>query len=62
MRARTLAVSLSVALLAFFIASTARAGSYPHERDGVVLGFNLGGGSAGINVTGLDSNREGGFG
>ncbi len=62
MHARKLAVSLSVALLAFLTASTARAGSYPHERDGVVLGFNLGGGSAGINVTGLDSNREGGFG
>jgi len=62
MLARTLAVSLSVALLTLLSATGASAGSYPHERDGMVLGFNVGGGSAGISATGLDSNREGGFG
>jgi len=61
MRARTLAVSLSVALLAFFIASTARAGSYPHERDGMILGFNLGGGSAGTSGSGVSTDRETGL-
>lgn len=59
MLARTLAVS--VALLTLLSATAASAGSYPHERDGMILGFNLGGGSAGETVTGFDSNREGGF-
>ena len=62
MLARSLAVSLSVTLLILLSATAASAGSYPHERDGMILGFNLGGGSAGINDTGVDSNREGGFG
>ena len=60
MRARTIAISLSVALLALFSAAAAFAGSYPHERDGMILGFNLGGGSAGVNVTGFDTERKGG--
>ena len=33
----------------------------PHERDGVVLGFNLGGGTAGVNFSGYETDREGGF-
>src|SRR6266571_3108387 len=61
MLARMLAVSLSVALLTLVSATAARA-SYPHERDGMILGFNLGGGSAGIDVPGANTTREGGFG
>lgn len=62
MFARVLAFAMGVAVLSLGTASPSLAGSWPHERDGIVLGFNAGGGSAGINVTGVDSNREGGFG
>ena len=52
------AVSAAVLLLA--LAGNSAAGQWPHERDGVFLGVNLGGGSAGVNVAGFDSDREGG--
>jgi outer membrane protein with beta-barrel domain len=61
MHARTVAISLSVALLTLCSAPAAFAG-WPHERDGAFLGFNLGGGSAGIDVPGVETNREGGLG
>jgi hypothetical protein len=38
--------SLLVALLVLSVAVPAGAGTWPHERDGFVIGFNLGGGSA----------------
>jgi hypothetical protein len=56
--------SLAVlALVSLFLAppTTAEA-SWPHERDGVVLGFNVGAGSGGVNLSGIDSDRESGFG
>jgi hypothetical protein len=62
MLSRTVAISVSIALLTLLSTGAALAGSWPHERDGMLLGFNLGGGSAGINVTGLSSDREGGLG
>jgi opacity protein-like surface antigen len=52
----TLAVVLGLALPA-----VAAAGQWPHERDGIVLGFNVGGGSAGVTASSLDSDRETGF-
>jgi len=62
MLSRTVAISLSIAVLALFSTGAALAGSHPHERDGMILGFNLGGGSAGISASGFDSDREGGLG
>ena len=61
MLTRTLAFTFSLTLLSISSVSPAVAG-YPHNRDGVLLGFNAGGGSAGININGVDSDREGGFG
>ncbi len=61
MLARTLGITLAFALLTLPLARTAL-GSWTHERDGVVLGFNLGAGSAGVNESGLDSDRESGLG
>lgn len=62
MFARAIVLSLAFGLLSSYSAPAALAGSWPHERDGIVLGFNAGGGSAGIDVNGVNSDREGGFG
>ena len=53
----------SIAILAMVALFPAPAmAAAPHERDGIVLGFNLGAGSGGVNVEGIDSERESGFG
>lgn len=57
----TLVLSLSLALAAFAMVPGAHAGAWPHERDGFILGFNLGAGSAGINLGNVDSDRESGL-
>jgi hypothetical protein len=57
---RFITVAASVAALLLLPAGIATAGQWPHERDGVVLGVNLGGGSAGVNILGFDLDREGG--
>jgi len=57
-------LGLAAALTAVFLLAptiAAQAGQWPHERDGVVLGFNLGAGTAGVNFSGYDSDREGGL-
>jgi hypothetical protein len=36
----------------------ALAGTWPHERDGWTIGLNLGGGTAGIDVSGYSTDRE----
>jgi len=56
-----LGFAVLTAILTLATTSVAQAGSHPHERDGVLLGFNLGAGTAGVNFTGVDSDREGGF-
>ena len=61
MLAKNIGLAALTAALALGSAGIAQAGPWPHERDGVVLGFNLGAGTAGVNVTGVDSGREGGF-
>ena len=40
------------------LASPAQAGSHPHDRSGFFIGFNLGGGTADINVDNFDTDRE----
>ena len=61
MRANRYGLIVLAAVAVLATASSAQAGKWPHERDGFVLGFNLGGGTAGVNFTGVDSDREGGF-
>lgn len=61
MFAKTLGCIALIAVLILAPAGVAQAGQWAHERDGVVLGFNLGAGTAGINFTGVDSDREGGL-
>jgi opacity protein-like surface antigen len=61
MLAKPLGLTALIAVLILAPAGPAQAGHWPHERDGVVLGFNLGAGTAGINFTGVDSDREGGL-
>jgi Outer membrane protein beta-barrel domain len=62
MLARILGLALVLSVSSFLVASPAAASKWTHDRDGVVLGFNLGGGTAGINASGVDTDREGGFG
>ena len=49
--------TLLVSILVLLLAAPAAAGSWPHERDGFMLGFNIGGGSATVkpDVGGDDS-------
>ena len=54
----TLGTILLVVLAA--LPSLALCGQWPHERDGVVLGFNVGGGTAGLDVDNASSDRESG--
>lgn len=49
-------------VLASTAAGSAAAGTHPHVRQGWLVGFGIGGGSAGVDVPGVDSDREGGFG
>lgn len=48
LRAPLVMLALILVLLAT-LATTSRAGEFPHERKGLVLGFNLGGGSAALH-------------
>jgi len=52
----------AVLALALTIPAPAMAGQWPHEREGIMLGFNVGGGSAGVTVLDINSDRESGFG
>lgn len=60
MRAKILRLIALIAVLTLLPAGPARA-AWPHERDGILLGFNLGGGTAGVDFTGQD-DREGSIG
>jgi len=62
MLAKKLGLTALTAALLLVPAIAAQAGQWPHERDGVVLGFNLGAGTAGVTASGYDSEREGGLG
>ncbi len=55
----TLAVVLSI--LATSVAVPCARATWPHERDGFILGLNIGAGSAGINLANVDSDRESGL-
>ena len=61
MLGKKLGLSALTAILLLAPAFAAQAGQWPHERDGVVLGFNLGAGTAAVNAAGYDSEREGGL-
>ena len=53
-----------LSILAFLVLASggvAQAGQWPHERDGIVLGFGLGAGTGGLDYTGISSDREGGL-
>jgi len=54
------AAILGLSLLIAAAPGMALAGAWPHDRDGWTLGLNLGGGTAGVNFSGFDTNREGG--
>jgi hypothetical protein len=62
MSVRGFGTFLSVIALVLLLPASASAGQWPHERDGIVLGFSLGGGSAGVTVFNVSSDRESGFG
>jgi hypothetical protein len=53
-----LAAILVSSLLLVVLPALALAGMWPNERDGWMLGANLGGGTAGLNVSGFDTDRE----
>jgi len=57
MRARILGLIALIAVLTLLPADPARA-AWPHERDGILLGFGLGGGTAGVNYLDVDTDRE----
>ncbi|MBU0740790.1 hypothetical protein KJ554_00400 [bacterium] len=57
LRAPLVALTLTLALLAL-LAATVRAGEFPHERKGLVLGFNLGGGNAALQYDLFGTNVE----
>ena len=61
MLARTVGLTALIVTLTLVPAIPAQAGQWAHERDGIVLGFGLGAGTAGVNVTDVDSDREGGL-
>lgn len=51
--------AILVSSLLFVVApGMALAGAWPNERDGWTIGLNLGGGTAGVNVSGFNSDRE----
>ena len=54
------AAVLGLLLPLLVLPAPAGAGQWPHERSGWLLGLNLGAGTAGVNVSGYDSDREGG--
>lgn len=56
---RVVPVVLVLLVVAALPAKT-MAGDWPHERDGVVLGFNVGGGSANLEVDNITGDRESG--
>jgi hypothetical protein len=51
-----------LSILATSVVVPCAGATWPHERDGFILGFNLGAGSAGINLANVDSDRESGLG
>lgn len=52
----------AAALVITMLSSTlAGAETYPQTREGWLVGFGVGGGSAGLSANGESSNREGGF-
>jgi hypothetical protein len=54
------AAVLGLLLPLLLVPALAGAGKWPHERDGWLLGLNLGGGTAGVNFSSVDTEREGG--
>src|SRR6185503_14193601 len=61
MFAKTLGRIALIAILLLAVSVVAQACQWPHERDGIVLGFGLGAGTGGLDYTGISSDREGGF-
>ena len=61
MRTKILGLIALIAVLTLVPTSAAQA-AWPHERDGVLLGFGLGAGTAGVNILDIDSDRESGLG
>src|SRR5262245_38550184 len=58
-RARLIPLLLAIGAAPLLAPRSAAAERWEHERDGVVLGFNVGGGSAGLEVrNAYDTNRE----
>ena len=55
---KTLSVIMVVFMAATFAAAPAVAGSHSHARTGFYLGFGLGWGNAGADLSGLDPDRE----
>lgn len=51
---------LAALLLLIALPGLSRAGMWPNERDGWMVGMNLGGGTAGLNVPQINSDRESG--
>ncbi len=49
-----------IVLMIILTAGPAAAGKWPHERDGFMLGFNLGGGSASVKSDDSESESDGG--
>ena len=61
MRTKILGLIALIAVLTLVPTSAAQA-AWPHERDGVLLGFGLGAGTAGVNILDIDSDRDSGLG
>src|SRR6185369_3634037 len=49
MFAKTLGRIALIAILLLAVSGVAQAGQWPHERDGIVLGFGLGAGTGGLD-------------
>jgi hypothetical protein len=62
-RPRLIPLLFTIGVAALLLPTSATAGAWEHERDGVTFGFNLGGGSAGLeirNAIELDRQTGGG--
>jgi outer membrane autotransporter protein len=57
MRAKILGLIALISILTCLPLNTAQA-AWTHERDGILLGFNLGGGTAAVDFTGQDDRES----
>jgi len=58
---RNISFATLVLLSAVLLPALAAAETHPQTREGWLIGFGVGGGSAGISADGASSDREGGF-